>query len=56
MATVVGAEEGCRTPGQKAREKGRQQMRGRSAGKKKKAKGQPQGGVQSDRGQGVKRV
>ena len=31
MATVVGAEEGCCTPGQKAREKGRHRTRGRSA-------------------------
>ena len=54
MAMVVGAEQGCRTSGQKTREKGRQRTRGRSTGKKKKAKGQPQGGVQSDRGQGAK--
>ena len=54
MATVVEAVKGCRTSGQKAREKGRQRTREMSAGKKKKSKGQPQDGVQSDRGQGVK--
>ena len=54
IATVVGVEEGGRTPGKKAPEKGRQRSRGRSAWKKKKTKGQLQGGVQSDRRQGVK--
>ena len=54
VATVVGVEEGGRTPGKKAVEKGKQRTRGGSAGRKTTAKGQLQRGVQSDRGQGVK--
>ena len=44
MATVVGAEEGRRTLGKRYLEGGKQQRRGRSAGKRKKAKVQRQGG------------
>ena len=50
MATVVGTKEGCRTPGQKAREKGRTRMRGRSAGKKQKARGSLRKGCNATEG------
>ena len=52
VATAVVAEEGHRTLGKRDLEEGNQRRRGRSAGKRKKAKAQHQGGVQSDRGQG----
>ena len=53
MATVVGAEEGGRMHGKRALDKGRHRASGGLAGKKKTAMGKPQGGVRSDRGQGV---
>ena len=52
MATAVVVEGGGLTLGKRDLEEGKQQGRGRSSGKKKKARVQHQSGVQSDKGLG----